>query len=148
MHNTDTLFCNSSCKLLSFVRSFTNKHYLVSILFIFTLCVTPISAYESLFSDLDCSEYSRNCRECVRYVSDFQDHRRGCEWCNMPNYFKSYCFNPNTTTCKGEVEDVCKFDPYMFSLVIVLCMLPLCILIIWLVFPTIMKFVKKAEKED
>ena len=88
-------------------------------MFALLLCVAW--AFEPFYEEVNCADFGKNCRECVRYTQDFKDFRRGCEWCSMPNYFDSYCFNPNTTVCTGTVQDVCQLDPVIISVLCVLC---------------------------
>ncbi|ELP88370.1 hypothetical protein EIN_228330 [Entamoeba invadens IP1] len=108
--------------------------------------IGTVRSYDPLFEEVNCTEFTNNCRECVRYVKDYKDIRRGCSWCTMPNYFDSYCYNPNTTSCKGTLEDVCQMDPMIMSVVSVLCLLPLLIVMIFLILPSLIKCIKKIKR--
>ena len=111
----------------------------------FALLLSVACAFQPFYEEVNCADFNKNCRECVRYTQDFKDFRRGCEWCSMPNYFDSYCFNPNTTVCAGTVQDVCQLDPVIISVLCVLCVLPLLIIMAVLVVPTIIKKLKPKK---
>ena len=118
------------------------------ILFIQFLFLITTKAYKPYYDQINCSMYNTGCRQCVRYVSNFEDHQRGCSWCSQPNYFHSYCFNPNTTVCNGTVNDVCPADKYLISITSVLCLLPLIVIIILLIVPMIVKKIQRIQKQD
>ncbi|EDR28524.1 hypothetical protein EDI_299250 [Entamoeba dispar SAW760] len=118
------------------------------IIFLILLVCTTFG-YEPFFEEINCQEFNKNCRECVRYVQNFKDNIRGCQWCDMPNYFDSYCFNPNTTICKGKIQEICQLDPLIMSVVSVLCLLPLLIVILLIVLPSLISCIKKRQtKQD
>ena len=107
-----------------------------------------VNGYEPFYEQTQCENYGDNCRECVRYVENFEEKRRGCEWCEMPNYFDSYCFNPNTTVCKGKIQEICQMDPFVVSIAFGLCILPLVIIILILIFSLCIKKFKKLQTKE
>lgn len=46
---------------------------------ILSLLTVIAQSYEPLYEEIECEKYSSGCRQCVRYVKDFEEVRRGCE---------------------------------------------------------------------
>ena len=112
---------------------------------IFILFISTTIAYKPFYEQVNCSMYNTGCRQCVRYIENYQEYRRGCSWCQQENYFESYCFNPNTTVCNGTVNEVCPVNEYLVSVTSVLCLAPLIIIIILLIIPILLKKIKKIQ---
>lgn len=114
---------------------------------IFLLFIVLTKAYKPFYEQVNCSAYSTGCRQCVRYIENYQEYQRGCSWCQQPNYFDSYCFNPNTTVCNGTVNEVCPADTFIISVTSVLCLVPLIVIIFLLIIPILFKKIIKNQSK-